>query len=583
MKELLRLLPYVKRYKALLVVGLIGAVSTKLLQLAIPYCTGRAIDAIIPGPVDLKLVMFCVAVMAGVRIAEGLTEFLWRRKLISMSHHVAFDIRNTFYRHLLKLSFSWFNQMHTGDIMSRATNDIQEVRGVLEFGVANLLRSIVVVVGGLVLMFVVSVQLTLLALVPLLAMFLIVRFVLPKIYSRSMKVQEQLAAVSADAQENFSGIRVVKTFAVEDVEKKKFDQLSQEYVRHSMGLVNLRALMMPVFMTAAQAGLLIVLWYGGRDVITQKLTIGDLFMFIGYLRMMMWPMASFGFMIARFQRGAAAMARINRILELEPEIRDDRRTGEDLEIRGEIEFRNLSFQYPESSFAVRDLNLRIPAGATVGIVGPIGSGKSSFISLIMRLFDVPDGTLFIDGRDINTVPIQTLRSSIGCVPQGSFLFSETIRENISFGKPGVELDQVIEAARVARVDDDIEQFTDKYEQLVGERGVTLSGGQKQRVAIARALVLNPKILILDDSLSSVDTHTEEEILQGLRSFSAKRTTLIISHRISTVAAADFIIVFDDGEIVEQGTHNELVAKDGLYGSIHRKQQLEAAIDSEGDS
>jgi ATP-binding cassette subfamily B protein len=305
-------------------------------------------------------------------------------------------------------------------------------------------------------------------------------------------------------------------------------------------------------------------------------------MFIGYQRMMLWPMASFGFVITRMQRGSAAMARINRILEQEPEIQDDERTGDDFALRGKVEFRNLSFQYPESSFAIRGVNLSIPAGATVGIVGPVGSGKSSFVSLIMRLFDVHDGTLFIDGRDINTIPVRRLRSSIGYVPQDSFLFSETIRENISFGRPGLDFARVVEAARVAQVAGDIEGFPEKYDQLIGERGVTLSGGQKQRVAIARALALDPKILILDDSLSSVDTHTEDALLRDLRTFSEKRTTLIISHRISTVASADFTIVFDNGEIIEKGTHDELLAQGGLYASIFHKQQLEAQIESEGD-
>jgi ATP-binding cassette subfamily B protein len=293
-------------------------------------------------------------------------------------------------------------------------------------------------------------------------------------------------------------------------------------------------------------------------------------------------MMMFGMVLARLQRGGAAMARINRIMNINPEIEDDHRTGPDMTIRGEIEFRDLSFQYQDSGFALKNINLRIPAGATVGIVGSVGSGKSSFASLIMRLFDIPDGKLFIDNRDINTIPVNRLRSSTGYVPQDSFLFSETIRENISFGNPDMEFAQVVEAARIAQIADDIEQFPEKYDQLVGERGVTLSGGQKQRVAMARAIALNPSILILDDSLSSVDTHTEEAILQGLRKFLNGRTTLLISHRISTVAAADFIIVFDEGKIVEQGTHNELVNKGGLYASIYQKQQLETQIESEGD-
>lgn len=582
MKHLLRLLPYVKRYRGLLIVGLVCAVLTKAYGLVVPYATGLAFDNIFGTDPNITIITCYILAIVSAKVAESLTQYLWMRTLPSLSHHVAFDLRNTLYRHLLKLSFSWFARMHTGDIMSRAVNDIQEVRGVLQFSIAGLLRNIFLFAGATTIMFLISVELALLTLLPLLVMTFVIRFLLPRIYSLSMKVQEQLATVSTHAQENFSGIRVVKAYAVEEIEKDKFAELSQGYVEHSMSLVKFRAFIMPMFMIVAQLCTLLALWYGGRRIILRDFTIGRLIMFIGYQQQMLWPMAMFGFMVTRMQRGAAAMARINRILDMEPEIKDDGRTGADLTIHGEIEFKNLSFQYPDSSFAMKDVSLRIPAGATVGIVGPVGSGKSSFVSLIMRLFDVPDGTLFIDGRDINTVPLSSLRTSIGYVPQDSFLFSETIRENISFGKPGVDFAEVARAAEIAQVADDIEQFPDKYDQLVGERGVTLSGGQKQRVAIARAIVLDPKILILDDALSSVDTQTEDKMLREMRRIWEDRTTLIISHRISTIASSDFIVVFDDGGIVEQGTHGELIAQDGLYASIYRKQQLEAQIESEGD-
>jgi ATP-binding cassette subfamily B protein len=397
-----------------------------------------------------------------------------------------------------------------------------------------------------------------------------------------MRVQEQMAALSTNAQENFSGIRVVKAYATEEIEKRKFKELSEEYVNRNMEMVYLRAYMAPLFLTVMMICPLLILWFGGQYIIKEEFTIGKLVMFLSYQRMMLWPMMMFGMVMARLQRGGAAMARINRIMSIDPEIQDDKRTGPDLEIKGEIEFRKLSFRYEDSGFGLDNIKVKIPTGATVGIVGPVGSGKSSFVSLIMRLFDIPDGSLFLDGRDINTIPVNRLRSSIGYVPQDSFLFSETIRENISFGKPNMDFAQIVEAARTAQIADDIEQFPGKYDQLVGERGVTLSGGQKQRVAMARAIALNPNILILDDSLSSVDTHTEEAILQGLRRFKKDRTTLLISHRISTVAAADFIIVLDKGKIIEQGTHTELVEKGGLYSSIYQKQQLETQIESEGD-
>lgn len=582
MKELLRLLPYIKRYKGMLIVGLVGAAFTKVFQLSVPYALGRAVDEIDSQSIALLLVTYFVLALVALRFGEAVTEFLWRRSLLSLTHSVAFDLRNAFYKHLLRLSFSWFNRAHTGDMMSRATNDIQEVRAAMQFALAFLIRSLIVLIGGLVIMFVVNPQLAVLTTVPLVAAATAMKFILPKMYRLSMRVQEQIAALSTSAQENFSGIRVIKAYSTEETEKRHFETLSRDYMDRNMDLVYLRAYVWPLFMVISQVCVLLVLWYGGREIIREKFTIGQLVMFFSYQGMMLWPMMMFGMVMARLQRGGAAMARVNRILNLVPEIRDDERTGPDTEIRGQIELRNLTFQYPDSNFSIKDVSLLIPAGATVGIVGAVGSGKSSFVSLIMRLFDVPDGRVFVDGHDINTIPLETLRSSTGYVPQDSFLFSETVRENISFGKPGVEFSQVVEAARIAQVADDIEEFENKYDQLIGERGVTLSGGQKQRVAIARALILDPKILILDDALSSVDTHTEEAILSKLRDYSRQRTTLIISHRISTVAAADFIIVFDNGRIIEKGTHAELIDKGGVYASIFHKQQLESQIESEGD-
>jgi ATP-binding cassette subfamily B protein len=530
----------------------------------------------------LLFVWFCVLAMITIRLSEAVTEYLWRRSLQSLTHHVAFNLMNTFYRRLLKLSFSWFNRAHTGDIMSRATNDIQEVRGALEFGLSFFVRNVILLIGALVIMFSVNLQLAILTFAPLMVITFITRFILPKIYRLSLRVQEQMAALSTHAQENFSGIRVVKAYATEEIEKRRFGELSEEFVNRNMQMVYLRAYMAPMFMTIMMICPLLILWFGGQYIIKGEFTVGDLFMFLAYQQMMLWPMMAFGMVLARLQRGGAAMARINRIMSISPEIRDDERTGPDMKIKGEIEFRDMSFRYEDSGFALENINLRIPAGATVGIVGPVGSGKSTLVSLVMRLFDIPDDKLFIDNRDINTIPVNRLRSSTGYVPQDSFLFSETIGGTISFGNPDIDFAQVVEAARIARVTDDIEGFSDKYDQLIGERGVTLSGGQKQRVAMARAIALNPSILILDDSLSSVDMHTEEAILQGLRRFFKERTTLIVSHRISTVAAADFIIVLDKGRVIEQGTHSQLIEKGGLYASIYQKQQLETQIESEGD-
>ncbi len=582
MKELLRLWPYVKRYKNMLLVGMLGASLTKVFQLSVPYVLRKAIDEIDQPPVVMLLVTYFVLAIVALRLGESVTEFLWRRWLLTLTHNVAFDLRNTFYRYLLRLSFSWFNRAHTGDMMSRATNDIQEVRAAMQFALAFIVRSVIVLVGGLVIMFVVNPVLAVLTILPLAAVTVIMRLILPRMYRLSMRVQEQLAALSTNAQENFSGIRVVKAYATEEIEKRKFTEQSQEFVNRNMDLVYLRAYVWPLFMVISQVCTLLVLWYGGREIIRERFTIGQLVMFFTYQNMMLWPMMMFGMVLARMQRGGAAMARVNRILAVVPEIQDDKRTGPDIIMRGRIEFRNLSFKYPDSDFSLKDVILDVPVGTTVGIVGAVGSGKSSMVSLVMRLFDVPDSTLYIDGRDINTIPLHRLRSSVGYVPQDSFLFSDTIRENISFGRPDMDFARIVEAARIAQVADDIEGFPKKYDQLIGERGVTLSGGQKQRVAIARAIALDPKVLILDDALSSVDTHTEEAILRGLHEFSSRITTLIISHRMSTVSSADFIVVLEDGRIIEQGTHAQLIEKGGVYASVFHKQQLETEIESEGD-
>jgi ATP-binding cassette subfamily B protein len=515
----------------------------------------------------------------GLAVIEGIFRFWMRKILIGMSRDIEYDLRNDFLAHLQKLPLSFFQSGSTGDVMSRATNDLNAVRSVLGPGIMYSLTTVVTFVIATGVLIKLNWKLTLLVYLPLALASLTVKKVGQQVHDRFENIQEQFSAISTKAQENLSGIRVVKAFAREHAEIGEFRRLNEEYVNRSLSLIRLWGIYYPLMTALLGLSAVALLWFGGREVMAGQLSLGEFVAFIGYLAMLTWPTIAAGWVINIFQRGSASMQRILSILETTPAIVDARQAVAPTEIRGELVVRNLSFRYPGSErWALRDLSFTLPAGQTLAVVGRTGSGKSTLANLIPRLFDPPEGTVFVDGIDVRTWPLAWLRGAIGYVPQETFLFSETIRENIAFGRDdGMSAAEVGQAARVSQVADDIESFPKKYETFVGERGITLSGGQKQRVAISRAVAVNPRILILDDALSNVDTYTEERILGELSQVMDDRTTILVSHRVSTVRHADQIIVLEDGAVVEAGSHDSLMANLGVYADLHRKQLLEEEL------
>lgn len=465
--------------------------------------------------------------------------------------------------------------------MAHATNDIGAVRFTLGGGVIMFFDTIILVTLVLIMMLTtISVKLTLLALIPLPLLAITTQRFGKTIHHRFRRSQEAFSDVTNKVQENFSGMRVVKAFVQEDAEIEKFTESNQNYVNRNLHLIKVQAIFHPLISLFAGLSLVIVLGYGGLLVLNQEISLGDFVAFSTYLGMLTWPMMAIGQMINIFQRGSASMARLNVIFNTEPEIIDDEQTDHSIKnINGEIQIENLSFRYPNTeAYVLKDINLTIPKGGTLAIIGKTGSGKTTLVNLLSRLYNTEEGAIKIDGHSVDSIPLDVLRHNIGYVPQDNFLFSTTIRENIAFGLDEVTEDQVIQAARDAQVLENILDFPKKFDTLLGERGVTLSGGQKQRISIARALIKNPSILILDDSLSAVDTKTEENILRRLKEIMKERTSIIIAHRISTIKEAEQIIVLDDGAIVERGNHEELVAKDGIYADMYRKQLLEELIE-----
>lgn len=569
------LLTYLNRYRAQIAVGFLMVVLTVLSGMFAPWVLKYVVDDLQRSFARERLPLYA-GLIIGISAVEGFFRFWMRRILIGVSRKIEFDLRNDFFAHLQKMSLSFFQTRNTGDIMSRATNDLNAVRSVLGPGIMYSMTTLITVVLATVILVRINWRLTLLAYVPLILASLTVKKVGQQVHDRFDKIQEQFSEISTKAQENLSGIRVVKAFAREESEIRQFDQLNRDYVRHSVALIRLWGLFYPLMSALIGLSSVVLLWRGGHEVIRGNLSLGEFVAFLGYLAMLTWPTIATGWVINIFQRGAASMERILRILETKPEICDMPGAVPPAEFRGMIEVRQLSFTYPGAPNAVlHNLDLTVPPGETLAIVGHTGSGKSTLINLIPRLFDPPAATIFLDGRDVREWPLAELRRQISYVPQETFLFSESIRENIAFGRAQYVLPEQIDwSARVSYVLDDVREFPKQFETVIGERGITLSGGQKQRVAISRAVIVPSKILILDDALSNVDTYTEERILEGLSEIQKGRTTILVSHRVSTVRNAHQIIVLKDGAIVERGTHAALMALDGAYAELHRKQLLE---------
>ncbi|MGA3126369.1 MAG: ABC transporter ATP-binding protein [Candidatus Korobacteraceae bacterium] len=585
-----------KKYWKGFLAGGIAVLCTNGIMVQGPRLIQRIFDELNHGVTHGKLLTWCWLLLA-VAAGKGVFQFLTRWIMIGISREIEFDLRNDLFLHLEALDFGFYQRTRTGDIMARATNDLNAVRMLLGPAIMYSANTVVFTVAALFFMIRVSPRLTLWAFLPLPIASILVQYFGTRIHERFERIQAKFSDISARAQENFSGARLIRAYAQEEAEIALFERENTDYINRSLPLARLMGMLWPTLEVMLGFALVIVLWVGGQQVLQGRITPGQFVEFNMYMLMLSWPIIALGWVINIFQRGTASMERIDEILRQKPTIADDPSSltvPAEAEIRGEIEFRDLSFAYDFQSTlrdaalsssvepgapVLHNVNLRIPAGTSLAFVGPTGSGKSTLVSLIPRINDAAPGSILIDGRPIREYPLQTLRRQIGFVPQETFLFSATIRENIAFGVEDATTAQVRRAAEISRIERDVEGFPEKYETMVGERGLTLSGGQKQRVAIARAVIREPRILVLDDALASVDTHTEDQILNGLRELMKGRTTIFISHRVSTVRNADHIAVLHHGHIVEYGTHDELLALNGYYTDLHDKQLLEEELET----
>jgi len=612
------LLPYIGRYTSRVALGLImlgamgvvgnlppliiGAIVDSLSGNSMPHAISNGIMRSLMSPLfpyyhpssRQTLVVFCLAVVAVVAV-KGVFSFWTRWILIGVSRDIEYDLRNDLLARLVQMEPEFYVRNRTGELMSRCTNDLNAVRMVLGPGIMYSATTVVTMVLAVALMLKLSAMLTLWVLLPVPVVAWAVRHFARVIHDLYEKIQAALALLSAQVQENLAGVRVVRAYRQEKPETQKFDRLNREYVARNIRLIHTWSMFSPSLQALIGTTFLIVLWRGGVQVMRGTISLGTLMAFYAYLGQLIWPMIALGWVTNIFQRGAASMGRLNYILKANPAINDAAACGADGdELRGQIEFRNLTFSYPTASRGVtasldeaaerngrpvlEDINLDVPAGSTLAIVGPTGSGKSTLATLVARLWEAPPGTLWLDGRPIREWPLAELRRAIGFVPQDTFLFSDTVRGNIALGVEHATPAEVAEAAQVSSIHGDIQDFPKQFETMVGERGITLSGGQKQRTALARAVIRQPKILILDDALSSVDTDTEEKILRRLKDVMRQRTTILISHRCSTVRHADQIVVLREGRIVERGTHEELLALGSYYYDLYQKQLLEEELE-----
>jgi ATP-binding cassette subfamily B multidrug efflux pump len=594
-KNLSPLFPYLRKYQLTFWIGALCVLCNNGIWILFPLVIRRAIDDLNLGVTRHKLLTYSALLLA-VAGTKAIFQFLTRWILIGVSREIEFDLRNDLFTHLERLSYSFYQRTRTGDIMARATNDLNAVRMLAGPGIMYSANTVVFTAGALVFMLSISPRLTLFAFLPLPVVSIVVQYFGRKIHERFERIQAMFSNISAKAQENFSGARLIRAYVQEQAEIASFERENTEYIARSLKLVRLMGMLWPTLETLLGVAIVIVLWIGGREVLLHRISVGSFVAFNTYMVQLTWPIISLGWVINIFQRGTASMGRIQNLLAEQPEVTDAAvpATGAPTEVGGEIEFRNLSFHYGHTLIAaergmgqvhgdeavLKNINLRVPEGTSLAIVGPTGSGKSTLVSLIPRIYDAAEGAVLIDGRPIREFPLEVLRRNIGFVPQETFLFSDTIRENIAFGAEHATDAEIRRAAEAANIADEIESFPDGYNTLVGERGLTLSGGQKQRTAIARALIRSPRILVLDDALASVDTQTEDRILNHLREIMQGRTTIFISHRVSTVRNADRIAVLHDGQIVEYGTHEELIERNGYYTELYNKQLLEEELETE---
>lgn len=580
MKELKRLIPYLSKYKHKIILGFVVVTISNLSSTYVPKLVGETIDLVSQQGFFINDVYFNIGQILLFTFLSGLFMYFTRRTIIVASREIEYDLRRDLMDSIRDQSMNFFHEHPTGSLMAHATNDIPATREFLGPAVMYSANTITTFIFALYFMLTLNTTITLISLIPLPFIAYLTYLLGKKIHNAFKNVQEKYAELTTQAQESFSGLRVIRAYTRETYEEELFEKISFEYLKRNLKLARIDAFFMPVLMLLVGLSQILVLLYGGNLVIKGEATLGDLTQFFIYLELLIWPVAAIGWITNLVQRGAASAGRLGKLMDLKSEINENTNINE-LEINStDIKFEDVSFTYKNANkSSLNNINLEIPNGSTLGIVGTVGSGKTSIINVLTRLYDIEDGKILISGNNIKDIPNKKIRELISIVPQEPFLFSDTIYNNITFGKPDATMDEVIEISKKVKLFEEVNSFENKFNTLLGERGITLSGGQKQRVAIARALIMNPKILILDDSLSAVDTNTEEHILSSLKEFSNNRTTIIISHRLSAVKDADNIIFLENGNILEQGKHIELIGLNQRYAKMYKLQKIAAELEN----